>query len=709
MRLVQAGRAGWSRLAGIITGAVLLTVLQILAPVQAEDRTLESIDFSALPGDRIEINLQLSGDAGSPLSFAIDNPARIALDFPATSLALPSKNVPVGVGMAQSISAVEAGGRTRVVVNLVRMVPYQISTDGNMVKVTLESSGGSAATAAASSMPNAPASTSAGAVKRGTENAITGIDFRRGERGEGRVMVTLSNPSAVVDMREEGGQILVDFLNSTLPDELARRLDVLDFATPIKTVDTLPQGNGVRMKITPIGDYEHLAYQSDNLMTIEVKPLSKAQQEEMKKKKFGYTGERLSLNFQDIEVRAVLQLIADFTGLNLVASDTVSGNVTLRLKNVPWDQAMDIILRSKGLSMRQDGNVIMVAPTEEIATREKLELEAQQQISELSPLRTEFVQVNYAKASDVAGLIQAEGASLMSERGTVSVDARTNTLLVQDTSERLSDIRDLVTKLDIPIRQVLIDTRIVIASEDFSKELGVKFGLSGAGVYKGPDHTYNVGGTRGGGFENTVTAFDTGGSTDGLLVNLPVTAAAGSLGLVVGNIGSHLLQLELSALQAEGRGEVISNPRIITANQKEAIIKQGTEIPYQEASSSGATSTSFKEAVLSLSVTPQITPDDRIIMDLKISNDSVGELAFGGIPTIETRDVSTQVLVDNGETVVLGGVYVQTTRDDVTKVPFFGDLPYLGHAFRQTSVTDDKDELLIFVTPKILKEALTLN
>ena len=417
----------------------------------------------------------------------------------------------------------------------------------------------------------------------------------------------------------------------------------------------------------------------------------------------------MSLNFQNIEVRAVLQLIADFTGLNLVASDTVAGNLTLRLKNVPWDQALDIILKSKGLAMRQAGNVIMVAPSEEIAAREKLELEAAKQITELAPLQTEFVQVNYAKATDIAAILKAEENSLLTGRGSVTVDERTNTLLVRDTRDALENVRGLVAQLDVPVRQVLIESRIVVADNNFSKDLGVQFGLSRSDTLDNEDHFFSIGGKQAGdtvfGNPAVTTAFSTD-NQENFIVDLPLAGPSASLAFAIGKIGSSLLHLELQAMQAEGKGEVLSNPRVITSNQKEALIEQGTEIPFQEASSSGATTTAFKKAVLSLKVTPQITPDDRIIMDLAVNQDTIGQI-FGGIPSIDTRQVNTQVLVDDGETVVLGGIYEQTKREDVEKVPFFGDLPYIGRVFRQDSSQNNRSELLIFVTPKIVKESLS--
>jgi type IV pilus assembly protein PilQ len=668
----------------------------------ASATTLDAISYSTLPGNRLEVKLELSDDIAKPLTFAIDRPPRVALDFPGVSSNLAVKTQAIGVGMAHSVTAVEARGRTRVVLNLVSPVPYAMRVDGSDVYLTLENPGAVAS------------STGPTTLQRSSSNQdaqIEDVDFRRGENGEGRIIVQLSDPATVVDTREEAGNILVDFIGVALPEQLKRRLDVTDFATPVSRVDTFAEDGNVRVVIAASGLFEHLAYQADNRFTVEVKPLDEREMEKRKKETFGYTGERLSLNFQDIEVRAVLQLIADFTGLNLVASDTVGGNLTLRLKNVPWDQALDIILKTKGLGMRQSGNVVLVAPAEEIAAREKLELEAEEQIRDLAPLRTEFVQVNYAKASDLATLLKADENSLMSERGNVAVDERTNTLLVRDTADNLASIRELVATLDIPVRQVMIESRIVIADDGFSRDLGVKFGYSKTGTYD--DNFFTLGGKLTGDTEfldsagNPVT---TGFSTDNqenFIVDLPIADPAAALGVVTGKLGSWLVQMELQALQEENRGEVLANPRVITSNQKEAVIEQGTEIPYQEATSSGATSTSFKKAVLSLKVVPQITPDDRIIMDLEVNQDSVGETTPAG-PAIDTQSVTTQVLVDNGETVVLGGIFERTLRDDVEKVPFFGDLPMLGYLFKQTSTRDAKRELLIFVTPKILKDTLSL-
>jgi type IV pilus assembly protein PilQ len=684
-------------LRGVLAAGCLFagSILPAGAADNVAGNSLQSVDFAELPGNKAQITLTMSKPAPAPLSFTIDNPARIALDFPDTSNNLDKRSQNIGIGMADSLTAVEAQGRTRVVVNLVDMVPYEARAEGNKVILLVQNAGGEQSEAAAA------ASRAAG----GSDDTITNIDFRRGADGQGRVIVDLSDPSIPVDMQQQGGKVIVDFYRAQLPEELERRLDVLDFATPVKTIDTYTRGNNVHMVITPMGDYDYLAYQSNNQFTIEVKALTKEEVEASKKDEFGYSGERLSLNFQDIEVRSVLQLIADFTGINVVVSDTVSGSLTLRLKNVPWDQALDIILKTKGLAMRQTGNVMLVAPSEEIAAREKLELESQKQIEELEPMYSEFIQVNYAKASDIAALLKSTETTLLSDRGMVTTDERTNTLLVQDTAAKLVEIRQLVSTLDIPVRQVLIESRIVIASNDFSRDLGVKFGLSKQTTYN-DDHIIAAGGTLESRTGDT-NIIDPGFVPDGLLVDLPVIGATSSIGLAVGKIGSHMLNLELTAMEAEGQGEVISSPRVLTSNQRTAFIQSGVEIPYQEATSSGATSVSFKDAVLELKVTPQITPDDRIIMDLDVKKDSVGEI-FLGVPSIDTNEVSTQVLVDNGETLVLGGIYEQEKIREIDRVPFFGELPLVDWMFKNTSVTNDKAELLIFVTPKIVKEDLNI-
>ncbi len=674
--------------------------------------TIKDIRFDALPGDKVQITIETSSRPQQPQSFSVDDPPRIALDFADTHSGLGWRAHKVGIGMVKSVAAIEAQNRTRIVFNLVKQATYSSQiTDQGLILIL----GGKQPSV------KEPAAAKAAATAD-SRHMIEHIDFRRGAGGEGRIVVNFSDPNVVVDVREEGHKIIADFLNAGLPETLQQRLDVIDFATPVQTIDSFTQGDNVRLVITPRGDYEHLAYQSDATLTIDVKKATKPRAEVAQA--IEYKGEKLSLNFQDIEVRAVLQLLADFTGLNIVVSDSVKGNITLRLKNTPWDQALEIILKTKGLAKRRSDNVMLIAPSEEIAAREKLELEAQKQIDELSPLRAELIQINYAKAEALAELLKSEHNTLLSERGHVSIDSRTNTLLIRDTIDRLVEIRKLVAKLDIPIRQVLIESRIVIASDNFVRDLGARVGVTGAttsgsntlmtsGTIQGPGGI--SGGTnnlvQSGGFDasNLPSAMNPlTGAPQRLNVNLPVASSnAGRLALAILRPNA-LLDLELSALQVEGRGEVVSNPRVITSNQKEALIEQGTEIPYEEASSSGATSIAFKKAVLSLRVTPQITPDDRVILDLNVTKDSVGKI-FKDVPSIDTKEVATQVLVDNGETVVLGGIYEQVKSESKSKIPFLGDIPLLGALFRSSNKVNDKNELLIFVTPKILKDTLKLQ
>jgi type IV pilus assembly protein PilQ len=661
---------------------------------QSAENVLEEISYTALPGEQLEISLRFAQPPAEPMSFTIENPARIALDFPNTRSALTKRNREVGVGVTRSINTAEARGRTRVVLNLSQLATYRTQVRGNEVVVSIGGSGSDTVSAAAGGITSsAQPPMQPSPLARVTPN-VSNIDFRRGSTGEARVILTLSDPKIPVTLADRRGSIELEAVGAELSPELERRLDVVDFATPAQFVDAFESNGSTKVVVTLTGDYEQLAYQSDNIFTLEVKPLIPEEVEERRKEEF--TGERLSLNFQDIEVRSVLQLIADFTGLNVVVSDSVSGNLTLRLKNVPWDQALDIILKTKGLAMRETGNVLLIAPTEEIAAREKLELEAQQQVQELAPLRTEFIQVNYARAGDLASLLQGSQASLLSDRGTVTIDPRTNTLLIQDTNQKLDQIRNLVQRLDVPVQQVLIDSRIVIARDDFSRDLGVRFG---GAFSKNNDPLYAGTGTLEG--TQSVANGLTPSINDRLISDLGVINPAGSLALAI--LGDdYLIDLELSASEAEGRSEVVSSPRVITSNQIKARIEQGVEIPYQEATSSGATSVSFKKAVLSLDVTPNITPDDRVFLDLQVNQDTVGEVFFG-IPSIDTREVQTQVLVDDGQTVVLGGIYETESSEETDKVPFFGDIPLVGRLFRTDSIVDDKSELLIFVTPKIMR------
>ena len=702
--------------------AVMLLLYGLSANAQDGNR-LEDIQIQSLPGQRIELKLILSGTAPEPLSFTIDDPARIALDLPETTLGLSSRRRDVNLGPLDTVLTAEANGRTRVVLNLDSMVPYETRRSGNTIYITLGAEVGDESMS--TQFAGRTAEGSSRSFASSGARTINSVDFRRTRDGGGRVLITLSDPSTAVDIRQEGGRVVAVFKDTSLPAVLMRRLDVTDFATPVTTVDTLRTNMDTRIVITADGKYEQLAYQSDNEFTIEINPVS--DDLEVSSSLFSetkeYEGQRLTLNFQDIETRAVLQLLAETSGRNIVVSDTVQGNVTLRLRNVPWDQALDIVMTTKGLDMRENGNVIIVAPAEEIAARETADLEAKAAINELEPLYSEFLQVNYAKAADLATLIGGEsGNALLSERGSVGIDDRTNTLLVNDTAERLQDIRRLVRTLDIPIRQVLIESRIVVVNDDYSRELGVRFGFTGI-TDNSDDGIISVTGSSAGSDIIVDSALDNLGNTgqpypitapgisDRYAVNLPIENPAGRMALAVLN-SDYIVDLELSALQSEGRGEIVSTPRIITANQKEAIIKQGVEIPYQESASSGATTTQFKEAVLSLTVTPQITPDNNIIMDLLVSKDSVGQLtpsATGGlVPSIDTRSVETQVLVRDGQTVVLGGIYETERRETVNKVPFLGDIPGVGFLFRSKTNTSNKAELLIFVTPRILTEGSSI-
>jgi type IV pilus assembly protein PilQ len=697
----------------------VLGALPSLPAVAADAPKLESIDVQPLPGQQLQVTMKLSGPAPQPLSFTIDNPARISFDLPNTVLALPQRRIDVHTSGLDSILAAEAKDRTRLVLNLDKLVPYDTRVDGNNIIVML----GQVNPASVVGGVQANATRISASASTGSARELRSIDFRRGADGAGRVIVKLSDPHIRINLRQLGSQIVVDFADADLPTPLMRRYDATDFGTPVTGFDVTRVGNGARIAINASGDYEQLAYQSDDQYVVEVQPKRKVQNAQEEKPQ--YTGERLTLNFQEIETRAVLQLLADASGQNIVVSDSVNGNVTLRLQNVPWDQALDIVLRTKGLDKRRQDNVIIVAPQEELAAREKADLAAKKDIQELAPLRAEYLQVNYAKAAEMAALIKTQSGSLLSPRGSVAVDERTNTLLLQDTADRLADIRRLVATLDIPVRQVLIESRIVVVNDDFERDLGARVGLTTvnangngvittSGTAAATDQITSSAATNaattGSPFPVSYPAGTTG-APERYNVNLPVANPAGSFALgILGN--NFLVDLELSAAQAETKAAVISSPRVITANQKEATIEQGTEIPYQQSASSGATTISFKKAVLSLKVTPQITPDNRIILDLDVRNDSIGTITVtsGGVnvPSIDTKEISTQVLVNDGQTVVLGGILETTSRDASTKVPYLGDIPVLGNLFKTTTKTDNKDELLIFVTPKIVREGVNV-
>jgi type IV pilus assembly protein PilQ len=702
------GTAAWLVAAGVLG---MLPDTAALAQ-GASGPALQAVDVQPLPGQQLQLTLRLTGPAPQPLSFTIDNPARISFDLPNTTLALPSRRIDVHAQGLDTILAAETKDRTRLVLNLDKLVPYDTRIDGNNVIVTL-GAGGTSAGPQVAAVAAAAATPVAGGVRE-----LRAIDFRRSADGAGRVVVKLSDPHTHINLHQVGNQIVVDFSDATVAPNLARRYDATDFGTPVSGFDVTRAGTGTRIAITATGDFEQLAYQSDDQYVVEVSPKRKTAA--ALDDKPVYTGERLTLNFQDIETRAVLQLLADASGQNIVVSDSVSGSVTLRLQNVPWDQALDIVLRTKGLDKRKQDNVIIVAPQAELAAREKAELAARKDVQELAPLRSEYLQVNYAKAADLATLIKAGNSnSLLSNRGSVTVDDRTNTLLLQDTADRLADVRRLVATLDIPVRQVQIEARIVIVNNDFERQLGSRFGVTTAqgtsnglwtttGTAAGTDAIMSNGTTTG---LNTIGNLTGSNASNRYNVNLPVTNPAGSI--AVGVLGSNfIVDLELSAAQAETQANIISSPRVITANQKEASIKQGVEIPYQQSASSGATTIQFKEAVLLLKVTPHITPDNRIILDLDVRDDAVGTVvvASGGVnvPSIDTREVITQVLVNDGQTVVLGGILSTTQREDDNKVPFLGDIPVLGHLFKTTDHTDDRDELMIFITPKILREGVNV-
>ena len=718
-----------NRLLGAASAVVLAAGLCLATapPARAADQpALQSVDVQPLPNQQLQVTMRLSAPAPQPLSFTIDNPARISFDLPNTTLAMASKRIDVHAAGLDTIVAAETKDRTRLVLNLDKLVPYDTHVAGNNIVVML---GANAGTATAAAVPAAAASAPI-ATSNGVRE-LRAIDFRRSADGAGRVMVKLSDPHIHINLHQVGGQVVVDFSDASVPANLMRRYDATDYGTPISGFDVTRVGNGSRISISANGDFEQLAYQSDDQYVVEVSPKRRAAN--APEDKPVYSGERLTLNFQDIETRAVLQLLADASGQNIVVSDSVSGNVTLRLQNVPWDQALDIVLRTKGLDKRRQDNVIIVAPQAELAAREKADLAARKDVQELAPLRSEYLQVNYAKAKDIEGLIKTQTNSLLSPRGSVTVDERTNTLLLQDTSDRLTDIRRLVATLDIPVRQVLIEARIVIVNNDFKRELGVIFGftnwhkngnglVSTTGNAAGVDtmtNTYITGQNAINNALNTVPppatiplpTYGIPAAANRYNVNLPVSNPAGTFALgILGN--NFIVDLELSAAQAETQANIISSPRVVTANQKEATIEQGVEIPYQQSASSGATTIQFKKAVLSLKVTPQITPDNRIIMDLDVRDDSVGTVvvASGGVnvPSINTREIATQVLVNDGQTVVLGGILETTQREDDTKVPYLGDIPILGHLFKTTSHEDNKDELMIFITPKIVREGVNV-
>ena len=685
-------------------GITLLAALMSPALLAAN---LQGLDVAALPGDRVELKLAFDEPVVAPRGYTIEQPARIALDLPGVSNKLGSKNRELGVGNARSVTVVEAKDRTRLIINLSTLVPYSTRVDGRNLYVLVGDS--ASAPAAPRPVAAAPAPAPAAAQLAASQpvksyaragRSIENIDFQRGDQGEGNVVITLSDPSVSPDIQEQGGKIRLAFPKTQLPEPLRVRLDVKDFATPVQFVSASGAGNDASISIEPTGYYDYLAYQTDNKLTVSIKPLTQEDVEKRKTERFAYSGEKLSLNFQDIDVRSVLQLIADFTDLNLVASDTVQGNITLRLQNVPWDQALDLVLKTKGLDKRKVGNVLLVAPADEIAARERQELESQKQIAELAPLRRELIQVNYAKAADIAKLFQSvtsgdPSAAGADERGSITVDDRTNSIIAYQTEDKLDELRRIVTQLDIPVRQVMIEARIVEANVDYDKALGVNWRGASIG-----DNNFVVGG--GGLGRPAANQAGNVNLANAPFVDLGADSATSSIG--IGFITDNtILDLELSAMEKTGNGEIVSQPKVVTSDKETAKILKGQEVPYQEASSSGATSTSFKEAALSLEVTPQITPDNRIIMEVKVTKDAPDFAnALNGVPPINKNEVNAKVLVNDGETIVIGGVFSNTQTKAVDKVPFLGDLPFLGRMFRRDVVQDKKAELLVFLTPRIM-------
>lgn len=680
-----------------------------LTVAQASNQ-LENMSFASMPGDKVQIVMQFSEPVAEPGSFTTDSPARIALDFPDTSIAMEKKRQKIGIGVARAMTAVESGGRTRVVINLTSLTQYTTQTMDNKVVLTLDQ-----------------AKTAVSRVAT-DKTSVTDIDFKIGEDDKANVIITFSDNRQNVNLIKQGGKLIVDMENVLLPESLQRRLDVNDFRTPVTFIDTYARGYDTKMVVETRGDFEHLGYQAGNLFTIEIKELTKREKEALDKAKFGYTGERLSLNFQDIEVRAVLQLIADFTGMNMVTSDTVSGNITLRLKNVPWDQALDIILKTKGLGMRQEGNVMRVAPAEELAAIEKQELEANRQIADLLPLVTETIQLRYVTATAVVTLLEEigsneaqknqvddvgavdagiedeeSGASYVSSRATIVGDSRTNKLIVRDTARNIAQLRKLLEELDTPIKQVLIDARVVSATNDFEKDLGLSWNFA-----RKDSNTDGLTTAQRGEFESGV---GTTRQTSDASVDLGALQK-NVLGITFALLGSDsLIDLEISASQVEGTAEVISSPRVVTTNGSPAKIKQGKEVPYLEQNENGNT-VAFKDAVLSLDVTPLIIPGDKVFMDLKINKDApldIGPSLPGAAPQIDTKEVQTSVLVDNGDTVVLGGIFERDRQESTDGVPVLQDIPVIGNAFKVRTNSDSKSELIIFITPKILDETLSIR
>jgi len=686
---------------------------------------ITAIEFSSLTGDRTEVRLTFDEQPAEPRSYAIESPARISVDFPHTQSQVDKYHA-IGSGNARSATIVTAGDRTRLVMNLTNLVPYSMVRSGNqLVMLVGEEYGNELQSLVSSSAEPLVSSGFDNSSDSGADNAIDAVDFRRGPSGEGQVVVTFSNSTANAEIQEISGNVHIRIPGFKLPADLQRRLDVIDFATAVEYIDVYSEGRDTVLNIEPTTFYEYLAYQADNQLTIDIKALTEEEKDEQRKEKFPYNGEKLSLNFQDIPVRSVLQLIADFTGLNLVASDSISGRITLRLKNVPWDQALELVLKTKGLDKRQNGNVLLVAPAEEIAAREKLELESQSQLEKLAPLTTEFIQINYAKAADIVAILQEQSNSggsadasevvdtaasgLISTRGKVAVDERTNTIMIRDTASNLEKIRQAISVFDVPVRQVLIEARVVVARSTVGSDLGIRWGVGGdsSRLTQGDGYYGTVSGSiesnvEIGNFVSDPTTTTYMSYPNALAVNLPSTNPSAS-SLAIGFTAlDYILDLELSALESNGNAEIVSQPKILTADGRTAKILSGTEVPYVDTDGKVA----FRDALLSLEVLPQITPDNRLVLDLAVTQDSVGDIINGAF-TINKNQLETQVLVDNGQTIVLGGVFQSNEVERTDKTPFLGDLPYIGRLFSRTTRSEEKNELLIFITPKLVEEQLS--
>lgn len=695
---------------------VVLVLVCLVSPLVGA-ATLDDIRFAELPDQRFEVRMSFSDTPPEPTGYTIESPARIVLDFPMVQSKLKERRFPLSFDNGKSALVLTSGDRTRLIINLDNLSTYSAHVDGNTYIIEVGASNAQYASVGVEQKSAFVAVTESDNMDSDLGDRVTGIDFRRGEKGEGRIIIDLSNSGISANMSSTRDGLRVTFAGAFLPNALRRRLDVLDFATPVSIISADNVDGDVVIDISAGGDYDHLAYQANNQYIISVKPLSEAEKAEQERL-FEYTGSRLSFNFQDIEVRAVLQIIADVTDLNLVASDTVQGRITLRLNNVPWDQALDMVLKTKGLDKRQVGNVLMVAPAAEIAERERQELATKRQLEELAPLRTEYIHVRYASAKEIYNLLSGDGdgdgnstTGLLSGRGEAIVDERTNSIIVTDTADRLEAFKRLVDEIDIPIRQVMIEARIVIANRDFKKELGIRWG--GVGAVSGSDALFEAGGSIGGldSSPGSPAEFIYGNGSielgENMMVDLGVSNAIGSIafGLLTDNT---FLDLELSALETSGHAEIVSQPKVITGDKHRAVISTGSEIPYQEASASGAATASFKKVVLELDVTPQITPDNNIIMDLVITKDLLAEFNQQfNVPIIDITRLTTRVLVADGQTIVLGGVFELQQLKGVDKIPFFGDIPFLGRLFRHDTVTQEKSELLIFITPRIMSTELT--